>query len=91
MLLFGSYAKNTHNKHLDVDLMIICDEKYQKNIGRKLNILPFDIHPIFLTFEEFIDLSSRKEFTVISEALKQNIILYGIEDYYQLLVSINEK
>ncbi|MDR1820628.1 MAG: nucleotidyltransferase domain-containing protein [Methanobrevibacter sp.] len=91
VLLFGSYAKNTYKKHSDIDLIIICDEKYQKNIERKLNILPFDIHPIFLSFEEFIDLGSKKEFTVISEALKQNIILYGIEDYYHLLTSINEK
>ena len=91
VLLFGSYAKNTYNKHSDIDLIIICDEKYQNNIERKLTIFPFDIHPIFLSFEEFVDLASQKEFTVISEALKQNIILYGIEDYYQLLSSINEK
>lgn len=71
--------------------MIICDEKYQKNIERKLNILPFDIHSIFLSFEEFADSAPKKEFTVVSEVLKQNIILYGIEDYYQLLISINEK
>ncbi|MDR1722122.1 MAG: nucleotidyltransferase domain-containing protein [Methanobrevibacter sp.] len=90
VLLFGSYAKNTYNKDSDIDLLIICDEKYQKTIERNLKILPFDIHPIFLSFEEFLDLASKKEFTVVSEALKQNIILYGIEDYYQLLANINE-
>ena len=91
VLLFGSYAKNTYNEHSDIDLIIICDKKYQKNIERKINILPFDILPIFLSFEEFIDLASKKEFSVISESLKQNIILYGIEIYYQILVNINEK
>jgi predicted nucleotidyltransferase len=87
VLLFGSYVKNTYNKHSDIDLMVISDEKYHEKIERKLNVLPYDIHLAFLTFEEFRELVLKKEFTVVSEAIKQNIILNGIEDYYILLSS----
>ncbi|GAA5818631.1 MAG: nucleotidyltransferase domain-containing protein [Methanobrevibacter sp. CfCl-M3] len=88
VLLFGSYGKNTYNKHSDIDLLIISDEKYHEKIESKLNILPYDIHSIYLTFEEFVDSLLSKEFTVVSEAIKQNIILIGIEEYYNLLTRI---
>ncbi|MDR2623061.1 MAG: nucleotidyltransferase domain-containing protein [Methanobrevibacter sp.] len=85
VLLFGSYGKNTFNNHSDIDLMVISEDKHHEVIKRKLNILPLDIHLVFLTFEEFWDLALKKEFSVVSEALKGNIILNGIEDYYILL------
>ena len=85
ILLFGSYVKNNYTKHSDIDLMVICDEKYHAKIERKLNLLPIDIHSVFLNFEEFKKSALSKEFTVVSETLKQNIILNGIENYYLCL------
>jgi len=47
-----------------------------------------DIHLTILNFEEFMDTAMSKEFTVVSEAMKNNIILVGIEDYYRVLNNV---
>jgi hypothetical protein len=68
--------------------MIITEEKYHEKIERKLNIFPYDIHSVFLTFEEFKEVILKKEFNVVNETIKKNIILNGIEDYYSFLFNI---
>jgi len=88
ILLFGSHAKGFANHNNDIDLMVIVKKNKKVEIERTLNTLPFDIHLIFFTYEEFISMSISKEFTVVSEAIKNNIIIHGIEDYYNLLSSI---
>jgi predicted nucleotidyltransferase len=90
-LLFGSYAKGTANKHSDIDLLVVADEDKEKIIWRNLGIFPFDIHIIFFTFEEFVSMIISKQFTVVSEAINCNIILHGIEQYYNLLYSTKKK
>ena len=88
ILLFGSHAKGLANHHSDIDLMVITNKNNEEEIELKLNTLPFDIHLLFFTYEEFIPMVISKEFTVVSEAIKNNIIIEGIEDYYNLLSSI---
>jgi len=90
-LLFGSYAKGTADKHSDIDLLIVADEEKETIIRRSLRILPYDIHSIFLTFDDFVTMTISKEFTVVSEVIKYNIILHGIEQYYNLLSSVKKK
>lgn len=85
-LLFGSFAKGTQNKNSDVDLLIITD--YEKEINQELNILPLDIHTTFITINEFLMMAKSKEFSVVREALKRNIILVGIDNYYRLLKNV---
>ena len=77
-LLFGSRKKSS-----DIDLLIITENK--KEIENTISLLPSDIHPTIITTKEFISMAKSKEFTVVSEAMKKNIILRGIEDYYCLL------
>ena len=84
-LVFGSYAKGTESKGSDIDLMVIGDKNHEKEISRIFSILPLKIHFIFFTFEEFLKMSITKEFSVVSEVMKYNIILIGIEDYYRLM------
>jgi len=38
-----------------------------------------------VSYENFIRMARSREFTVVSGALKSNIILIGIEEYYRLL------
>ncbi len=85
VLLFGSYAKGTLQKGSDIDLLIVCEENREKEIQETLDLFPLAIHPTFTTFEGFIIMLKTKEFNVVSEAVKNNIILIGIEDYYRLL------
>jgi predicted nucleotidyltransferase len=86
MLLFGSYAKKTNTKNSDIDLLfIIPEEKYEKSIIQIISMIPLKIHSNIFTEKEFLEMKNSKEKTIISEALKNNIILYNIGQYIELL------
>lgn len=82
-LLFGSHAKGTANKHSDIDILAIGGD--EKEIKAALALLPDKIHLTCISYEEFVHMAKSKEFTVVSEALKNNIILIGIEEHYRLV------
>lgn|SRR3989338_1066475 len=82
-LLFGSQARGTANKHSDIDILTIGGD--EKGIKVALSLLPEKIHVTAVTYKDFIYMAKSKEFTVVSEAIKNNIILIGIEGYYRLL------
>ncbi|GIU68818.1 MAG: hypothetical protein KatS3mg002_0054 [Candidatus Woesearchaeota archaeon] len=87
-LLFGSYAKGNQTKHSDIDILIICEEKRENQMQEVLDFFPLKIHPTIVNFEDFIKMLKTKEFNVAIEAVKNNIILIGIEDYYRLLENV---
>lgn len=82
-LVFGSYAKGTAGRHSDIDILTIGGD--EKAIKKTISLLPDKIHLTTLSYEDFIHMTKSKEFTVVSEASKNNIILIGIEEYYRLL------
>ncbi|MBI4447783.1 nucleotidyltransferase domain-containing protein [Candidatus Woesearchaeota archaeon] len=82
-LLFGSHAKRKANKHSDIDLLTIGGD--EKEIRSIISLWPEKIHLTLATYKEFIHMAKSKEFTVVSEAIKNNIILVGIEEYYRLM------
>ena len=82
-LLFGSHAKGTSGRHSDIDILTISGD--QKEITATLSLLPNKIHQTSVTYEEFITMAKSREFSVVNEAIKRNIILIGIEEYYRLL------
>ena len=83
VLVFGSHVKGTATKHSDIDLLIIAED--EKPVQQALRLLPLEIHTTGVTPQEFISMTKSKEFSVVSEVLKKNAILIGIEDYYRLL------
>jgi len=85
LLLFGSRIKGTATKNADIDLLLISHEEDAKAIEDKLEVLPLKIHLTPISYDSFIGMVKSKEQTVVSEALKKNIILFGLEDYYRLL------
>lgn len=85
LLLFGSHANGTATKNSDIDLLLISNQKDVKAIEEKLELLPLKIHLTPITYESFVGMIKTKEQTVVSEAIKNNIIFFGIEDYYRLL------
>jgi len=82
-LLFGSYAKKTSDKNSDIDLLIIGENL--KEIDGIISLIPLKIHLTLISNKEFLDMAKSKEFSVVNEAIENNIILLGIEAYYRLL------
>lgn len=85
-LLFGSHRKGTANKHSDIDILTVGGN--EKEIQATLSLLPDKIHLTALTYENFVHMAKSREFTVVSEAIKNNVILIGIEEYYRLLKNV---
>lgn len=85
VLSFGSHVKGAETKHSDIDLLLICDEENAKIVGQKLGLFSYNIHLTSIDYEGFVRMAKSKEFTVVSEVIKKNIILVGIEEYYRLL------
>ncbi len=82
-LLFGSYGKGTAGEHSDIDILAVGGD--EKEIRATLSLLPDKIHLTAVTYENFIHMAKSREFTVVGEAIKNNIILIGIEEYYRLI------
>ena len=86
LLLFGSYVKKKQHKDSDIDLMFIIPHKdLEKMIDQTLSIIPLPIHAIILTESEFKDMYSRRTGNVVQEAVNNNVILKGIENYYEMI------
>jgi len=82
-LLFGSHSKNAATMHSDIDILTIDGD--EKEIRAALSLLPDKIHLTFVSYDDFIRMARSREFTAVSEAIKNNIILIGIEEYYRLM------
>lgn len=89
LLLFGSHAKKTQTKSSDIDLMFICpeglEEEFEKEVHRIARSMPLSLHFLVFSESQFIEMLHAKESNVGQEALKNNVILYGIETYYNLM------
>ena len=86
VLVFGSYAKNKETKTSDIDLCIICDnEEKKKEFWNKLNLLSLNLEIQEFTTKEFISMLEKRQNNVGHEIIKNNIILYGTENYYNLI------
>lgn len=89
LLLFGSYAKGISRKCSDIDLLFIvpnADEGIlQKEIHNVARTIPLDLHIHVFKEEDFKLMMKSKEMTVGSEAASHNIILHGIEQYYEMI------
>ena len=87
--MFGSYAKKTQTKHSDIDLLFIVpdseEERMEKEIQTITRLLPLNLHTNIFTETDFKHMKNSKEITVGSEAMKNNIILHGIETYYEMI------
>ena len=89
LLLFGSYAKGTQTKSSDIDIMAICpdglEDAFEKDINRTARSMPLPLHPLVFSESQFIEMANAKEPNVGQEALKNNVIMYGIEQYYEMV------
>jgi len=56
-----------------------------KQVKNKISLIPLNIHLVEFTSEEFLSMLKTTEFNVGREAFNNNIILFGIENYYKLI------
>lgn len=87
LLLFGSYASGKPRKGSDIDLMLIADGNLKKKARDIISLIPLKLHFLDFDSKEFLSMLKTTEFNVGKEAAKNNIILFGIEDYYRLIKS----
>lgn len=89
LLIFGSYAKKTQTKNSDIDLMFIVpdgkEDLFEKDVHLIARSLPLPIHYLVFSEKQFLNMIYAKESNVGKEALKNNIILYNIETYYEMI------
>ncbi len=72
-------------KGSDIDLLVVCEEGRNREVEAAVSVLPLKVHLTLLTPEQFVKMAMSRELSVVSEAMKLNIILVGIEDYYRLV------
>jgi len=89
LLLFGSYAKKTQTKHSDIDLLFVIPDESEANMEKAIQnitgMLPLNIHINIFKESHFKAMINSKEVTVGSEAINSNVILHGIEPYYEMI------
>ena len=86
VLAYGSYVKNTKTEGSDVDICIISDNKDKtKELQDKLSLLSLKLEVQEFTSKEFISMIEKSQNNLGHEIVKNNIILYGTENYYNLI------
>ncbi|MFT4311373.1 MAG: nucleotidyltransferase domain-containing protein [Candidatus Woesearchaeota archaeon] len=86
VLIFGSYAKQKNTQNSDVDICIISDNLTKTNkLIENINLLTAKTEIQTFTVEEFTSMINKKNNNVGNEIIKNNIILQGIENYYELI------
>jgi predicted nucleotidyltransferase len=92
ILIFGSYTREENTSKSDIDLCIISDnEEKIKELVSKLEILPINLEIHDFKLKEFEEMLKTKENNIGKEIVKNNIILYGIENYYNLIAKWMKK
>lgn len=86
VLLYGSYAKNISSEKSDIDICIISDNKKKNGeLLSKISLLSLPLEIKDFTISEFESMLEKKENNLAKEIIKNNIILFGTENYYTLI------
>jgi len=86
VLVFGSYVMGTNTTGSDIDICVIVDNNEKlKILLEKLRLfaLPLEIHDF--TTAQFNSMIEKKQNNLGNEIVNKNIILYGVENYYNLV------
>lgn len=96
MLLFGSYAKGTFHEKSDIDLIILIEKKYHDDIKREISSLQSiyakKINAFAMSKSDYESmLASKEEVNIGKESLKNHVLLYSAEIYYQIVRDVYGK
>lgn len=86
LIVFGSYAKGKETKGSDIDLCIISNNQEIKNKALQIiRTISLNIHCLDFSVKEFADMLKTTENNVGKEIIKNNVILKGAEQLYELI------
>lgn len=86
LLLFGSRTKKPQSKGSDIDICLITDSKeVSREVAGLLSVTPMDIHFQEFTTKEFMSMIKSRTDNVGNEILKGNVILHGVESFYEMV------
>jgi len=86
VLVFGSFANEKNTLVSDIDLCIISDNKIKVNkLIEMLNLFSLKIEIQEFTTKEFISMIEKTQNNLGHEIVKNNVLLYGAENYYNLI------
>lgn len=85
-LAFGSIVKNTNTEKSDIDICILSDNQSKaQELISKLGLLPINLEIQSFSIKEFESMLEKKQNNLANEIIKNNVILYGIDNYYHLI------
>ena len=91
LVLFGSYSSKTNKKGSDIDLCLIAeDEIVKREVKSILKITPINVDLQEFSSQEFLQMLKSKENNVGNEIVKNNVILYGLEQFYKLVNNVKQ-
>ena len=91
LVLFGSYANKTNQKGSDIDLCLITDNsKINRQVQSILSITPLPIHLQEFSSKQFLLMLKSKEVNVGNEIVKNNVLLYDMEAFYELINNVKQ-
>jgi len=93
VLLFGSYAKGKEQKHSDLDLLFIADSKsVVKTLINEFKSLEqvydIEINSLVFTKNQFGEMLSASEENVGKQVLKNHVILYNPEIFWNVVFEV---
>ena len=91
LLVVGSYVKGKQTKKSDLDIILIVQDNVKKihsNLKHFCEMSIPQIHLYVFTDEEFKGMLLDKKHNYGKEAVKNNLIFYGAEAYYKILLEV---
>lgn len=93
LIVFGSFAKGTETAHSDLDLLIIAQsrelgEEIERVINSEAILLKTKVHAIILAETDFITGLKERKISISTEALKNHLIIAGVEGFYNAIRQI---
>ena len=89
LIIFGSYAKGTSDKHSDLDMAIITSAENKEEAEQVMNSIKklssIEIHSLEITYKSFVEMLSSKDGNVGKEIVKNHIVLKGCEQFYECM------
>lgn len=86
LVIFGSYSDKTDKKGSDIDLCLITDNaEINREVHSILSITPINVHFLDFTLKQFLLMLKSKESNVGNEIIKNNVVLHGIETFYEMV------